>query len=211
MSKLRAIIFDIGRVLVHVNIEGVKAALAEGLPFSPQELWSAIEKDPHWPDWQEGRISPRDWHLHLGKRFNLSLTFDQFTAVWNSALDPRPIHDNSLFAELSRNYRLGLLSNTDPIHVAKLESTYEFFDYFPKTVRTYSCTVGVSKPQALIYQHALRACKVHAEEGVYIDDIPAYVEAARRLGLTGVHYQSPSQLCTELVQRGIRMEKPCTT
>lgn len=211
MRKLRAVIFDIGRVLVRVNIEGVKAALADGLPLSPKELWSAIEKDPRWPDWQEGRMSARDWHLHLGKRFNLSLSFEQFTAVWNSALDPQPIHDNSLFAELSRDYRLGLLSNTDPIHVARLESTYEFFDYFPKTARTYSCSVGASKPQPLIYQHALRACKVRAEEAVYIDDISAYVEAGRRLGLTGVHYQSPSQLCTELGQLGIRLEKSCTT
>ena len=69
MAKLRAVIFDIGRVLVRVDIQGVKSALAQGLPLSPEELWSAIEKDPRWPDWQEGRISPRDWHLHLCKRF----------------------------------------------------------------------------------------------------------------------------------------------
>lgn len=211
MGKLRAVIFDIGRVLVRVNIEAVKSALAQGLPLSPQELWSAIEKDPGWPDWQEGRMSARDWHLHLCKRFHLSLTFEQFTAVWNSALDPQPIHDTSLFSGLSRKYRLGLLSNTDPIHVAKLESTYEFFEYFPKAVRTYSCAVGVSKPEPLIYQHALRACKVRAGETVYIDDVTAYVEAARRLGLTGVHFQSPTQLCSELAQLGIHVEKPCTT
>jgi FMN phosphatase YigB (HAD superfamily) len=211
VAKLRAVIFDIGRVLVRVNIEGVKSALAQGLPLSPQELWSAIEKDPRWPDWQEGRMSARDWHLHLCKRFNLPFSFEEFTAVWNSALDPQPINDNSLFAGLSRKYRLGLLSNTDPIHVAKLESTYGFFEYFPKAVRTYSCAVGVSKPEPLIYQHALRACKVRAEEAVYIDDIPAYVEAARRLGLTGVRFQSPTQLCSELSQLGIPVEKPCTT
>lgn len=211
MGKLRAVIFDIGRVLVRVNIDAVKSSLAQGLPLSPQELWSAIEKDPRWPDWQEGRISARDWHLHLCKRFQLSLSFEQFTAVWNSALDPQPIHDISLFAALSRKYRLGLLSNTDPIHVAKLESTYGFFEYFPKSVRTYSCTVGASKPEPLIYQHALRACKVRAEEAVYIDDIAAYVEAARRLGMTGIHYQSPTQLCSELSQIGIPVENPCTT
>ena len=211
MAKLRAVIFDIGRVLVRVDIQGVKSALAEGLPLGPEELWSAIEKDPRWQDWQEGRISPRDWHLHLCKRFNLSLNFEQFTAVWNSALHPQPIHNVSLFAGLSRNYRLGLLSNTDPIHVAKLESTYDFFEYFPKAVRTYSCSVGASKPEPLIYREALRACKVRAEEAVYVDDILGYVEAARRLGMTGIQFQSPLQLCSDLGQAGIKVEKPCTT
>src|SRR5580692_10778070 len=95
MPKLRAVIFDIGRVLIRLDIQRVKSALAQGLPLSPGELWSAIEKDPRWPDWQEGRMSPRDWHLHLCKRFNLSLDFEQFKTVWNSALDPEPIHKSS--------------------------------------------------------------------------------------------------------------------
>jgi putative hydrolase of the HAD superfamily len=211
MPKLRAVIFDIGRVLIRVDIQRVKSSLAQGLPFTPEELWSAIEKDPRWPDWQEGRMSPRDWHLHLSKRFSLSLDFEQFKNVWNSALDPEPIHKASLFSGLSKNHRLGLLSNTDPIHVEKLESTYDFFAYFPKSVRTYSCLVGASKPDPLIFREALRACKVGAAEAVYIDDIPAYVEAARRLGFTGVHYQSPAQLYADLGQAGIEVEKPCTT
>ena len=211
MPKLRAVIFDIGRVLIRVDIQRVKSALAQGLPLSPEELWSAIEKDPSWPDWQEGRMSPRDWHLHLCKRFNLSLDFEQFKTVWNSALDPEPIHKSSLFACLSKNYRLGLLSNTDPIHAEKLESTYDFFTYFSKAVRTYSCSVGASKPDALIFREALRACKVRAEETIYIDDILAYVEAARRLGFTGVHFQSPTQLYNDLGQAGIKVEVSCTT
>jgi putative hydrolase of the HAD superfamily len=211
MAKLRAVIFDIGRVLIRVDIQRVKSALAQGLPFSPEELWSAIEKDPRWPDWQEGRMSPRDWHLHLCKRFNLPLDFRQFKDVWNSALDPNPIHKASLFAGLSKNYRLGLLSNTDPIHVEKLESTYDFFAYFPKPVCTYSCSVGASKPDPLIFREALRACKVRAEEAVYIDDIQAYVDAARRLGLTGIQFQSPTQLYADLGQAGIKVEDSCTT
>jgi glucose-1-phosphatase len=211
MAKLRAVIFDIGRVLVRVDVQGVKSALANGLPLSPEELWSAIEKDPRWADWQEGRMTPHDWFLHLCKRFNLTMKYEEFTTAWNSALDPKPIQETSLFAELSKSYRLGLLSNTDPIHVARLESTYDFYEYFPKAVRTYSCSVGASKPNPLIYQHALKACKVKAEEAIYIDDILAYVEAARKLGLTGIQFQSPAQLRKELGEAGIKVEKGCTT
>ena len=211
MPKLRAVIFDIGRVLVRLDIQRVKSALAQGLPFTPEELWSAVEKDPRWPDWQEGRMAPRDWHLHVSKRFNIPLDFEQFKNVWNLALDPNPIHRASLFAQLAKSHRLGLLSNTDPIHVEKLESTYDFFAYFPKAVRTYSCCIGASKPDPLIFRQALRACRVRAEETVYVDDILAYVEASRRLGFTGVHYESPAQLYAELGQAGIEVEVSSTT
>jgi HAD superfamily hydrolase (TIGR01509 family) len=200
-AKLRAIIFDIGRVLVHVDVARAMQGLASGSSLSPSEFWSAIEKDPSWPDWQEGRMGPRDWYLHLTKRLGGGLTFDQFTDVWNRALDPTPIHEDAFFEKLSKRYRLALLSNTDPIHVRHLEATYSFFSYFP--TRIYSCSVGASKPNPLIYGAALRALKVSAGEALYIDDIPAYVEAAKRLGMSGIQFQSPAQLTADLKSLGV--------
>ena len=205
-AKFRAIIFDIGRVLVQVDVSRPMSGLAQGIALSPADIWSAITNDPRWPDWQEGRISPRDWHLHLTKRLGGSLTFEQFTAVWNRAIDPVPILESDLFERLSKRYRLALLSNTDPIHVAHLESTYGFFRHFPKPARIYSCVVGASKPNPLIYREALRASKARAKEAVYIDDIPSYVKAAQRLGMTGVTFQSPEQLDREMEALGIKKD-----
>lgn len=203
-TQLRAIIFDIGRVLVRVDVARAMQGLASGTSLTPSELWSAIEKDPRWPDWQEGRIKPRDWYHHLANRLGGGLTFEQFTEVWNRALDPVPIHDDSLFKSLSRRYRLALLSNTDPIHVRHLESTYSFFAYFPS--RIYSCAVGASKPSPLIYREALRAVKARAEEALYIDDIAAYVEAAQRLGMKAIQFQSPDQLTSALKSFGVDVD-----
>jgi FMN phosphatase YigB (HAD superfamily) len=205
-AKFRAIIFDIGRVLVQVDVSRPMCGLAQGIALSPAEIWSAITNDPRWQDWQEGRISPRDWHLHLTKRLGGSLTFEQFTAAWNRAINRVPILESDLFERLSKRYRLALLSNTDPIHVAYLESNYGFFRHFPKPARIYSCVVGASKPNPLIYREALRASKARAEEAVYIDDIPSYVEAAQRLGITGITFQSPGQLDREMEALGIKKD-----
>lgn len=202
-AKLRAIIFDIGRVLVRVDVARAMQGLASGSPLSPTELWSAIEKDPRWPDWQEGRIAPQDWYLHLAQRLGGRLTFKQFTEVWNRALDPTPIQDDAFLEKLSKRYRLALLSNTDPIHVRHLEGTYGFFGFFP--ARVYSCAVGISKPNPLIYREALRAVQVRAEEALYIDDIAAYVEAAKRLGMRGIQFQSSAQLTVDLESLGVQL------
>ena len=48
-TKLKAIIFDIGRVLVRIDVGRAMQGLASGGSLSPSELWTAIEKDPRWP------------------------------------------------------------------------------------------------------------------------------------------------------------------
>lgn len=200
-KKLRAIIFDIGRVLIRVDLNRAMQGLATGTSLSPAELWSAIEKDPHWRDWQEGRMTPRDWHLHLAKKLGDRLTFEQFTDAWNRALDPTPILEQAMLEKLAANYRMALLSNTDPIHVAHIEKSYAFVKLFP--ARIYSCVVGASKPDPLIFREALRALKSQAEDAVFIDDVEAYVQAAKSLGMASIQFQSPEQLWTDLTSLGV--------
>jgi putative hydrolase of the HAD superfamily len=201
-GKVRAVIFDIGRVLIRIDVARAMKGMASGLSLTAEELWTAIEKDPRWKDWQEGRISARDWHLHVKQRFGGFATFEQFCDMWNLVLDPVPIQGPELFEKLSATCRLGLLSNTDPIHVPYMESQYDFFRYFP--ARVYSCAVGASKPSPVIFKEALKACRSRAEEAVYIDDIEAYVEAARQLGMLGLHFQSPKKLAADL--RGLGLD-----
>jgi glucose-1-phosphatase len=200
-QKIRAIISDIGRVIVGIDVSRAMQGLSNSIPLSPKEIWSAIEKDPRFVDLQDGRISARDWHLHIVRRLGGNLTYDQFIQAWNAALLPETLQPDSLWAGLAKKYRLSLLSNTDPIHVAHMESTFTFFKYFP--VRIYSCVVGSSKPNPIIYQDALRATKVKANEAVYIDDLEENVAAAKSLGMIGVHCADPATLRDRLSAVGV--------
>ena len=146
-------------------------------------------------------MSARDWHLHLSRRLGTTPSFEQFTEVWNSVLDPQPMQESSLFEKLSKTYRLALLSNTDPLHVAHMEANYDFFRFFPAQI--YSCTVGASKPSPILYLEALHALKVRSGEAVYIDDVLGNVEAARSLGMAGIHYQSGESLMDRLRDLGV--------
>jgi glucose-1-phosphatase len=200
-QAVRAIIFDIGRVLVRVDVARAMADLAADTALTPQDVLSAIENDPRWTDWQEGRMAPRDWHLHLCHRLGAKMGFERFRDVWNGALDPKPVFEDSFFEKLARSYHLGLLSNTDPLHVEHLEATFSFFRFFP--ARTYSCRIGASKPNPLVYREALRASRVSAAQAIYIDDIPAFAEAAGHLGVTAMVFRSKEQLFTDFSALGI--------
>ncbi len=84
------------------------------------------------------------------------------------------------------------------------EARFPFFRFFP--IRVYSYRVGASKPDPVIFRQALRACKVQAEEAVYLDDVAAYAEAARRLEMTGIVFQTPEQLQSDLRNLGVRFD-----
>lgn len=84
-----------------------------------------IEKDPKLRDFQEGRLTPEQWHQHVSRRLGLVLPFQEFCEAWNRTLR-EPILESDLLARLASDYRLLLLSNTDPIHVACMKERYDF-------------------------------------------------------------------------------------
>jgi putative hydrolase of the HAD superfamily len=197
----RALIFDIGRVIVRVDISRALTALGAGAHLSAEQVWSAIQSDPRMRDFQEGRLSSHQWHEHLARRFGLKLSFEQFCAIWNSALDSTTLLGQDLFAELAGRHRLLLLSNTDPIHVAHLETNFRFPRHFH--ARIYSCVAGVSKPDPAIYRQAIRAAGASPDEILYIDDAGEYVEAGQRAGLETIQFRGAEQLLSEFRRRGI--------
>ncbi len=81
---------------------------------------------------------------------------------------------------LARTHRLGVISDTWPSIGAQLEylgvSGYFSFE-------TYSCFVGVFKPDRRMYLDALEKSGVRAEETVFIDDSLRNLEGAAALGI----------------------------
>jgi HAD superfamily hydrolase (TIGR01509 family) len=207
VSIPKAVIFDIGRVIVRLDPKRAFAPIATGITGATNwrakqlsaNVWKLICADEHWQEWQEGRLSPEKWHRHLMQRLKLSLTFGEFRDAWNRVLDPELILPEELFVQLSARCRLALLSNTDPIHVECLERRFGFWRHFP--VRIYSCQVGATKPSPAIYRAALESLGVAASEALYIDDIPEFADAARKVGLDAICFKTSELLEVDLHRR----------
>ena len=196
----RAIIFDIGRVIIRVDVSRWSGTLGPA-GKSHLQIQRELEADPRWPDWQEGRMNPRDWHAHVCQKFKLTLDFEQFCTAWNSVLDPVTILPDNLFERLAAKCRLALLSNTDPIHVAHIEAAFPFVRHFP--TRVYSCRVGYSKPAPVIFHRALREMDALPEETMFIDDIHEHAMAAAAIGMAGFHFTSAEELLAEFSRLGL--------
>jgi len=88
-----------------------------------------------------------------------------------------------VLSTLSKTHKLGIISDTWPSIEPQLEcigvSQYLSFT-------TFSCFVGVFKPDKRIYLDALNKCGVPAEETIFIDDGVRNLDGAAALGITPI-------------------------
>ncbi len=107
-----------------------------------------------------------------------------------------------LVKNLSRNYKLGVISNAGEEYKEILESQNiaQYFD-----VLIFSESIGFSKPNPEIFNVALHKLSVKPEEVVFIDDFFENTEAGRALGLNCILYKNPIQLKEDLIELGVRL------
>ena len=107
----------------------------------------------------------------------------------------------ALLPILKKNYKLILLSNTDPIHKKYGWEHYDFLQHFDDLILSYE--VGAVKPEEEIYRAVENISRAPSEEHIFIDDIEKYVEAAKNLGWDGIHFTGFSNLINDLNSRNI--------
>lgn len=66
-----------------------------------------------------------------------------------------------------------------------------------------SCYLGVKKPEAAIYQLALRITQRRPEECVFVDDRALNLECAADIGIDGVLFKGVADLRRQLTERGV--------
>jgi epoxide hydrolase-like predicted phosphatase len=93
---------------------------------------------------------------------------------------------------------VGLLSNAMPeARASLLERFPHFYDMFDVVI--FSAEVNLAKPDPRIYQLALTELDVRAEDAVFVDDFIENVEAARALGIHGVHFKNSQQARSDIL------------
>ena len=88
-----------------------------------------------------------------------------------------------VLSTLSKTHKLGIISDTWPSIEAQLDyiGVSQYLSFC-----TFSCFIGVFKPDKRIYLDALDKCGVPAGETVFIDDAVRNLDGAAVLGITRV-------------------------
>ncbi len=204
MSQIQAVIFDLGKVLIGFDFQRGYDRMQALCGYPVAEVRRRIGATGLVPQLESGQVGSREFVERLGKALDVTFDFSQFCEIWSSVFLPGTLVPESLVLGLKKRYPLVLLSNTKEMHFEMLERTYPILGNFEK--RALSHEVKAMKPSPVIYQKAVELAGCRPEECFFTDDIPEYVEGARKVGIDAVQFQSAAQLEQELAKRDLRWD-----
>jgi putative hydrolase of the HAD superfamily len=200
-SPIDVILFDLGNVILPFNHHQIAEKLfrftREKEFQDPQKIFSYLfdHRDGIINDFDVGKILPPEFFQSVKTTLDLSISFEEFLPLWNNIfVEDREV--SQIILSLKDRWRLGLLSNTDPLHFNYILSEFPIIQIFDKWILSYE--VGFKKPAVEIFQKAIQWASVEPKKILFIDDIKKYVEVAISLGMCGIHFISSDQLREEL-------------
>lgn len=216
---IRAIIFDLGKVLVtDVPLKQIAEDLAEKYPLSKADSLRSLQEEihahlyptKHWDLLTLGQITEDEYWDNFLKASKISEKLEVKSEKLKKELKKKvrsslyPLnHAPRLVNPLKNHYKLAILSNHAKEWSEYMRKKFDLFQSFDPII--FSCDVGLRKPDLEIYEIALDKLECKPEECVFIDDKKRNTEGAERLGIKGIVFERASRLIENLVNLGVKI------
>jgi putative hydrolase of the HAD superfamily len=203
--ELQAVIFDYGEVLsgppdeqAHRNllaIAGVEEEAFEKAYWAHRLDYDAdiLNAQTYW------QTVARDTGVRFTAKQIEQLT-EQDAIMWMN-LNP------AMLAWIPRikqaGFRLGILSNMGDGVLDYLRPRFSWLSQFDWL--TWSCELGVVKPDPAIYLHTVEKLNVSPERALFIDNLQKNIAGAEAVGLHAALFENVEQLQADLARRGFAL------
>jgi putative hydrolase of the HAD superfamily len=187
---IRAILFDLGNVIIPFDFKRGYAALATLCAYDPAEIPKRIRSTGLVPLFETGKIGVEEFVDRLTRA--LGITPYQFRQCWSAIFLPGTLVPESAIEALRERHKIIAVSNTNELHFEEVRANYPILEKFDDFVLSYRA--GFAKPDPRIYTEAVEKAGCAPDECLFIDDVEAYVEAARQCGIQAIHFHNYAQL-----------------
>ena len=197
-GNIKAIIFDMGGVIVDLDIEDCKRAFKEYLGYYRiDELIDPCHQKGIYGDLEEGKISGDEFRrIVLQDSDPGALAENVDKAMWHILTGISP-YKVEMLKRLSESYDLYLLSNNNPVCLPRAKAIFEGAGIpLEKIFRRcfYSFEMKALKPSETFYKAVVREIGIPAEQMFFIDDSQKNVDGAIAAGLPAVYYEPGTDL-----------------
>lgn len=200
---IRTFLFDLGNVLLFFSHDRMCAQLGGICGVSSGEMRTLLMDSGLHDDYERGRLLETEFQQRLESLLGRNLDLAALQQAGGDIFESNPPMLPILDVLRARGHRLVLLSNTNETHINWVRGHFDVLQRFDDCVLSFR--VGAIKPEPAIYEAALRAIECEPEECFYTDDVPAYVERGREVGLQAEVFGGVEELRAKLLVRGIEI------
>lgn len=186
---IKAIVFDLGKVLVDFDYAIAVRNLAPRCKLSLLELSRLVSPAPLFFDYETGLVSSEQFFQEICKLTGYVGTIDEFGESFGNIFTPiEPMI--RMQADLRRRgLPTYIFSNTNDMSIRYIRRHLPFFKNFDGYVLSYEHRV--MKPDARLYEVVERLSGRRGPELLYLDDRPENVAAGATRGWQGILHESP--------------------
>ncbi|MBI4219088.1 MAG: HAD family phosphatase [Chloroflexi bacterium] len=198
--RIDLVTFDLGNVLTLVDETRPIREFARVSGRSEADVVAACYAQPPREVLERGHESWPQFVDKVQKALAMRIPEVHFREIFNSALTPnKEIFE--LVDRVAASHRIALCSNTSPSHWELERGRLPFAAKFNPAIVSYE--VGAMKPQREIYDALSERSRVPHGQILFIDDVLANVEGARKAGLNSVQFTGIDRLRADLKSFGI--------
>lgn len=189
---IKTFIFDLGKVIVDFDHSRIVARIEQFCDYKSDEIYQIIFSSTVIHDYDLGKISSLQFYEAVKELLNLRMNFAEFADAWNCTFDLESIISEEFIKNLSRKYRLLILSDTNELHFEFIKQNFSIMQYFDDYVLSYQ--IGAVKPFPEIFLKAIEKANCSAEECFFTDDRESNVLGAQKVGIQAVQFLSAEQI-----------------
>jgi FMN phosphatase YigB (HAD superfamily) len=199
-DAVECLLLDVGKVLIDLNYQDLAHRMLALTGLGPAQLQKMLREDGLVERFETGKMQGAQFYEEICRRTGTRISWPEFLAIWNSILGP-PLVPEELIAALARKVRLWIISNTNELHFDFMTRHYAFPRHCEGFVLSHE--VGVLKPDARIFTHAVAKMQVDPSRVLFADDQEVNVKAAQDLGICAFQCRDSGQFSAELKLRGV--------
>jgi len=204
MTKPKAVIFDLGKVLVDFDYGIAGRRIAARGRVSAEAVQELIDHSPLLFRFETGQVSQEQFFAEVRAATGFRGTIEEFSEFFAdifTTIDPMV----KLNAELrQRGVPTYMFSNTNELAISHLRGRFPFFSQFNDYILSYEH--GAMKPDGRLYEVVERQTGLRGTDLLYFDDRAENVAAGTARGWRAFVHHTPEQTREIIARSGLLAE-----
>lgn len=195
--KAKYLLFDLGGVIINLDVQRTINELAGLAKADAAPLKGRLDHE-QFKQYETGAITDEAFRIFLKELLRYEGHDQVLDEAWNAMILDIPLERLQLLERLRKDYTLFLLSNTNTIHMKRVNERLtthgvtSFDPFFDK--QYYSHLINRRKPDADCYTFVLDDNQLDPEDVLFIDDNEDNIKGAANLGIQTLHINTPQAL-----------------